>query len=213
VTAKKSIRKTQLGKEDWIRIAKTILIKHGIAEVKIEKIAAKLKVTIGSFYWHFKGRDELHAAIIADWLATNTKPLEEAVAHAGSDPRHQYLAFFGVWVLERNFDPAYDSAVRNWARISPQIAAIISKVEAERIKILHGIMMRFGFSAEEAMMRARVTYYHQVGYYALNIHEPTAARVSLAPDYAKILVGQDWMRALAGTDKIERAMRGEKVSF
>jgi AcrR family transcriptional regulator len=213
VATKKSTRKTQLGKEDWIRVAKTILIKHGIAEVKIEKIAAKLKVTIGSFYWHFKGRVELHEAIIADWLATNTKPLEEAVAQAGDDPRQQYLAFFGVWVLERNFDPAYDSAVRNWARISAPIAAIITKVEANRIQILYGIMKQFEFSDEEAMMRARVTYYHQVGYYALNIHEPTAARVALAPDYAKILVGTDWMRALAGTDKIERAMRGERVSF
>jgi AcrR family transcriptional regulator len=213
VTAKKSARKKQLGKEDWIRVAKTILIKHGIAEVKIEKIAAKLKVTIGSFYWHFSGRPELHEAIIADWLATNTKPLEEAVAHAGDDPRQQYLAFFGVWVLERNFDPAYDSAVRNWARTSSQIAAIISKVEANRIEILCGIMKRFGFPNDEAMMRARVTYYHQVGYYALNIHEPTSARVTLAPDYAKILVGTDWMRPLAGTNLIERAMKGENVSF
>jgi AcrR family transcriptional regulator len=210
---KKNARKMQLGKDDWIRVAKTILIKHGIGEVKIEKIAAKLKVTIGSFYWHFSGRPQLHEAIIADWLATNTKPLEEAVKQAGADPRHQYLAFFGVWVLERNFDPAYDSAVRNWARISPEIAAVMTKVEAARIDILNGIMQRFGYGLEEAMMRARVTYYHQVGYYALNIHEPTAKRVALAPDYAKVLVGFDWMRELAGTDKIERAMRGERVGF
>lgn len=212
-TAKKIVRKAQLGKDDWIRVAKTILIKHGIGEVKIEKIAAKLKVTIGSFYWHFSGRPALHEAIIADWLATNTKPLEEAVKQAGGDPRHQYLSFFGVWVLERNFDPAYDSAVRNWARTSPDIAKIMAKVEAERIDILCGVMKRFGYADEEGMMRARVTYYHQVGYYALNIHETTAARVALAPDYANILVGFDWMRELAGTDKIERAMRGERVDF
>lgn len=213
VMAKKIVRKVQLGKDDWIRVAKTILIKHGIGEVKIEKIAAKLKVTIGSFYWHFTGRPELHEAVIADWLATNTKPLKEAVEHAGNDPRHQYLAFFGVWVLERNFDPAYDSAVRNWARTSPNIATVMTKVEVERIGILWGIMKQFGYADEEAMMRARVTYYHQVGYYALNIHEPTAKRVALAPDYAKVLVGIDWMRELAGTDKIERAMRGERVVF
>jgi AcrR family transcriptional regulator len=210
---KKPKRKAQLGKEDWIRVAKTILIKHGIAEVKIEKIAAKLKVTIGSFYWHFKGRAELHDAIIADWLATNTKPLEEAVQRAGDDPRHQYLAFFGVWVLERNFDPAYDNAVRVWSHSSPHVSGIVTKVEAERIEILHGIMKRFGYDKPEAMMRARVTYYHQVGYYALNIHETTAKRVALAPEYAKILVGMDWMRELAGTDKIERAMRGEAVKL
>jgi AcrR family transcriptional regulator len=213
IKAKKADRKTQLGKDDWIRVAKTILIKQGIAEVKIEKIAAKLKVTIGSFYWHFKGRAELHDAIIADWLATNTKPLEEAVAHAGDDPRHQYLAFFGVWVLERNFDPAYDNAVRVWSHSSQHVALIVTKVESERIKILHGIMKRFGYANDEAMMRARVTYYHQVGYYALDIHEPTQARIALAPDYAKILVGFDWMSELKTVQQIEEAMSGKMIKF
>ena len=209
----KGQRKEQLGKADWINAAKQILIKHGISEVKIEKIAAKLKVTIGSFYWHFSGRPSLYDAIIEDWLATNTKPLEQAVATAGDDPRQQYLAFFGVWVLERNFDPAYDNAVRMWARTSPAIANIVAKVEAERIEILFGIFKQFGFQHDEALMRARVTYYHQVGYYAMNIHEPTAKRISLAPDYAKILVGFDWMRELGSDDVITRAMRGEKVEL
>jgi AcrR family transcriptional regulator len=212
-TKEASARKVQLGRADWIRAAKTILIKQGIAEVKIERIAAKLKVTIGSFYWHFSGRSELHAAILDDWLATNTKPLEDAVKHAGPDPRNQYLAFFGVWVLERNFDPAYDNAVRMWSRVSHEVAGTVTEVEAERIEILYGIMRAFGYDDAEARMRARVTYYHQVGYYALNIHEQTAKRIALAPDYAKILVGKDWMRELAGSDKIERAMRGEIVRF
>jgi hypothetical protein len=135
------------------------------------------------------------------------------VARAGDDPRQQYLAFFGVWVLERNFDSSYDNAVRVWSHSSPDVAAIVTRIEAERVKILYGIMKRFGYLDPEATMRARVTYYHQVGYYALNVHESTAKRIALAPDYAKILVGMDWMRELVGTDKIERAMRGERVNF
>lgn len=206
-------RKDQLGRADWIAAAKKILIKHGISEVKIEKIATKLKVTIGSFYWHFSGRPALYDAIIDDWLTTNTKPLENAVKNAGDDPRRQYLAFFGVWVLERNFDPAYDNAVRMWSRTSPKIGAIVAKIEAERIEILVGIYRAFGYLGAEAQMRARVTYYHQVGYYALNIHEAVADRISLAPDYAKILVGFDWMADLRDTDKIKRAMRGEDIGY
>ena len=209
----KPIRKEQLGKADWINAAKTMLIKSGIAEVKIEKIAAKLKVTIGSFYWHFSGRPALYEAIIEDWLATNTKPLEDAVKNAGPDPRHQYLAFFGVWVLERNFDPAYDNAVRMWSRTSPQIASVVAKVEASRIDILRNIFKNFGYAQTEADMRARVTYYHQVGYYAMNVKETTGGRVELAPDYANILTGFDWMRELLGSDKIKRAMGGEQVLF
>lgn len=209
----KTTKKDQLGQADWINAAKKILIKHGITEVKIEKIATKLKVTVGSFYWHFSGRPALYDALIENWLTTNTKPLAQAVKSAGDDPRRQYLAFFGVWVLERNFDPSYDTAVRMWSRSSPKIGAIVALVDAERIEILVGIYLRFGYLGEEARMRARVTYYHQVGYYAMNIHEPTAERISLAPDYAKILVGFDWMADLRGTDKVRRAMRGEDIGY
>jgi AcrR family transcriptional regulator len=204
---------TQLGRPDWIRIAKSVLIKEGFAAVKIERIAALLKVTVGSFYWHFSGRPELYEAIIADWLATNTKPLEEAVRNAGFDPRLQYLAFFGVWVLERNFDPAYDNAIRIWSQTSPKIGAVVTKVEHERIAILFEIFRGFGYADAEAQMRARITYYHQVGYYALKMKEPTSARVTLAPMYAKILCGFDWMGELAGTGKIELAMQGKPIAF
>lgn len=86
---------------------------------------------------------------------------------AGTDPRQRYLAFFGVWVLERNFDPAYDNSVRMWSRNSNAVATIVAKVEAERVEILQGIYRGFGYAAPQAAMRARVTYCHQVGYCAL----------------------------------------------
>ena len=174
---------------------------------------SKNKLTIGSFYWQFSGRPALYDAILEDWLATNTRPLEDAVKNAGGDPRHQYLAFFGVWVLERNFNPAYGNAVRMWSRTSPQIASVVAKVKASRIDILRGIYKNFGYASADAEMRARVTYYQQVGYYAMNVKETTTGRVDLAPDYANILRGFDWMRELAGTDKIKRAMSGELVEF
>ena len=45
------------------------------------------------------------------------------------------------------------------------------------------------YSPEEAMVRARVTYYHQVGYYALAVKESKAARRELLPLYLDVLVG------------------------
>lgn len=114
-----------------------------------------MAVTTGSFYWHFSGRQELHDALLKDWYDTNTAPLYEAVKTAGSDPRRQYLAFFGVWVLERDFDPRYDQAIRDWARISKAVANTLREVDASRIQLLLEVFENFGYSGLDAEMRAR----------------------------------------------------------
>lgn len=204
-------RKNALNRAAWIAAARKLLIKKGIVNVKVEPLAKTLGVTTGSFYWHFPGREALRKAVLQDWVDANTTPLFEAVQGAGEDPRHQYLAFFGVWVLERGFDPAYDQAIRAWARTSKEVSRILHKVDADRIDLLTEIMKGFGHEAFEARMRARITYYHQVGYYALDVHEPRQLRVKLAPYYAETLTGSKWMFELESVEEIRKGMEGAPV--
>jgi AcrR family transcriptional regulator len=198
-----------LGQRDWVLGARRLLIRRGIASVKVEPLAKLLKVTTGSFYWHFSKRQELYDALLQDWFDTNTTPLYEAVKTAGSDPRRQYLAFFGVWVLERDFDPKYDQAIRDWARTSKKVAAVLDEVDQGRIRLLMEIFENFGYSGLSAEMRARVTYYHQLGYYAMHVKEMRERRLQLAPYYADILTGYPWMQALRSVDEIRAGMLGE----
>ena len=201
-------KSTALTKKDWVTGARRLLIGRGITNVKVEPLAKILKVTTGSFYWHFSGREELYDHLLRDWIDSNTAPLHQAVEAAGSDPRQQYLAFFGVWVLERNFDPAYDSAIRDWARTSKKVARTLRQIDDDRIKLLIEIFENFGYQGVDAEMRGRVTYYHQVGYYAMNVRESRGKRLELAPYYADILTGSPWMHALNSTEEIRQAMAG-----
>lgn len=208
-------RKSRAGalqKRDWVIAARKLLIKRGISNVKIEPLARELAVTSGSFYWHFSRRQELHELLLQDWYETNTAPLFTAVERAGSDPRKQYLAFFGVWVMERDFDPRYDQAIRDWARSSRKVADVLRKVDESRIELLERIYANFGYRGIEAEMRARVTYYHQAGYYAIHVKEPRERRLELGPYYADILTGYRWMHALRSVEDIRAAMLGN-VSF
>lgn len=200
--------KNRLSRRDWVAAARNALIKYGIAQVKVEPLAKQLGVTTGSFYWHFSGREELYDNLLGDWINTNTAPLHKAVEAAGPDPRQQYLAFFGVWVLERDFDPAYDGAIRDWARTSKKVARTLRQIDDDRIKVLREIFENFGYRGIEAEMRARVTYYHQVGYYAMNVRESRKRRLQLAPYYADILTGSRWMHALNSTEEIRAGMAG-----
>jgi hypothetical protein len=48
---------------------------------------------------------------------------------------------------------------------------------------------RHGYAPEEALVRARVLYTMQVGYYALDLREPMEARLALAPHYLETFTG------------------------
>ncbi|MFM2303629.1 MAG: hypothetical protein RLZZ135_1039, partial [Cyanobacteriota bacterium] len=63
----------KLGRQDWVQAAIETLIEKGADAVKVDVIAKSLKITRGSFYWHFKNLDDLLAAIIQEWQAVNTE--------------------------------------------------------------------------------------------------------------------------------------------
>jgi AcrR family transcriptional regulator len=195
-----------LSRVDWIQGARKLLIKSGIAAVKVEPLALRLKVTPGSFYWHFKGREDLHNALLDDWYEANTASLHHAVETAGPDPRRQYMAFFGVWVLEIGFDPAYDRAVRDWAKTSRKVASRVQAVDANVIALLTGIFERFGYQGLQAAIRARITYYHQIGYYALDVKEEQDQRLELGPYYAEVLTGLPWRDQYSTPEDVRTAM-------
>ena len=49
---------SNLSREDWIDFALQKLSEEGIDKVKIAPLARVLAVTKGSFYWHFKDRND-----------------------------------------------------------------------------------------------------------------------------------------------------------
>jgi AcrR family transcriptional regulator len=176
-------------REDWVEAARRALVDGGVAKVKVEPLAAVLGVTTGSFYHHFRRRQDLLDAVLAHWEGANTEPLFRAVEHAGRSPDAQLDALFDAWLAESDYEPAYDSAVRDWARTFKPAEAAVRRVDSRRIGLLKSIFRGFGYDEDRAFIRARVTYFHQVGYYAMEIIEPQAVRRRLRPLYREVLVG------------------------
>jgi AcrR family transcriptional regulator len=179
----------RLSAQDWIKAARAAFIDGGIEAVKVDRLALSLGVTRGSFYWHFRSRAALLDALLRDWADSNTTPIVRAVEAAGDDGHARMLALIRTWIDETNFSPAYDSAVRDWARRSQRVAAAVRRIDARRIALLDSTFRRFGYPPDEALIRARVTYFHQVGYYALAIRETKRKRLALLPLYYRALTG------------------------
>ena len=178
-----------LTRQDWIKAAQTALIKSGIGAVRIVPLAKALGVTRGGFYWHFTGRNDLLKALLEDWERTNTASFEKILRRDRSDGHAEFQALVDLWVSESEFSPAWDSALRNWATLSKQAAAVVRRVDDNRIAMIREIYLHLGYKDPHALVRARIMYFHQVGYYTLALGETREQRERLLPVYVEALLG------------------------
>lgn len=198
------VAKGRLTREDWIAIARRALIASGVDDVKVDVLARRLKVTRGSFYWHFKSRQELLDALLTDWEANNRREIA-AVSRRAEEGDGELLELFQVWLGEDPNFPAFDIAIRVWARKSRSVAGLVRDIDEAWVASFQRIFERSGMDPMEAFVRARILYFHQIGYYALSINESLAERARLAPIYYRALTGSapsaEMEKALLALDK------------
>ena len=180
-----------LGREIWLDTARQALIEEGTAGIEINKLAKRLRSSRGGFYWFFKDRAQLLRELLDYWVRTSTVLFERILRTPGRNGMEEYLALTNLWIDEKEYDPKWDGAVRDWARTSKAVRKVVEAVDQKRIAILEQIFNDIGYLGKEAHIRARVMYYHQVGYYAMGVQESQKERRALIPYYRKVLTGRD----------------------
>lgn len=183
-------KRQPLGREIWLDTARQALIEEGTAGVEINKLAKRLGSSRGGFYWFFKDRAQLLEELLAYWERTSIVLFENVLRVPGSGMA-KYLAMTNLWIDEKDYDPKWDGAVRDWARTSDDVRKVVHDVDKKRIALLEQIFNEIGYTGQAAQIRARIMYYHQVGYYAMEVQESKRARRALIPHYRKALTGYD----------------------
>jgi hypothetical protein len=87
------------------------------------------------------------------------------------------------------FNHQLDFAVREWARRDGAVRRVIDRSDTARTEALAAMFARHGYPPEEADIRARVLYYQQIGYYALELNETLEERLSRVPRYLYAFTG------------------------
>jgi AcrR family transcriptional regulator len=178
------------GSEDvWLEAAYESLLDSGIDAVKILPLAKKLNLSRTSFYWFFKDREELLAALVSRWRDKNTGNLikqSEAYAESMSEAM---LNVFDCWLDKTLFDSQFEFAIRSWALQSPDILAEVQKADLLRLDALKRMLMRFGQGEIPAEVHSRTVYLVQIGYISMQSREDLAVRMRRIPEYVKIFTG------------------------
>lgn len=168
-TAEKSKR---LSREEWLAAALEVLKSEGVGKVNIVRIARDLGVTSGSFYWHFKDRNDLLRSLLDFWVSSKTEAvLEKADQGAPSERLFKLME-----ILTLGKEARYEVAVRAWAGFDKMAAAVVRGTDKRRIEWLRGIFHELGFSGIEAEMRARLFVYYQLAEPMVLWREPKSKR-------------------------------------
>jgi AcrR family transcriptional regulator len=173
--------------KDWIAAAREMLIEGGIAAVQINPLAGRLGVTRGGFYWRFRNRQDLLDQLLLDWEGSNARHFLDRLAEPGT-PSERLDRLIDMWIEERQFDPKLEAAIRQWGRIDEAVRERVRTVDLGRIAaIADHIYLLDGYGAEDAEARARITYFHQIGYFALELGETAEERSAMRPHYRRVL--------------------------
>jgi AcrR family transcriptional regulator len=139
-------------KDDYYRSALDLLAEGGVDALTIANLCSRLGVTTGSFYAHFGGIREFHAAFLEQWEAGRVYQLQEQMDDTTQPlERIDLLRRLAVGVNHEA-----ESAIRAWARTSPLVAEFQRRVDANREAVLVQAFLDIGIDKREAQVLARI---------------------------------------------------------
>src|SRR4051794_8549260 len=85
-----------LGRQPWLDAARWALIEEGTAGVEINKLAKRLGVGRGGFYWFFKSREDLLEELLLYWTQSGTVLFEHILQTNDDDGMREYHALINL---------------------------------------------------------------------------------------------------------------------
>lgn len=158
----------RLTRDNWLDEAFKAVVAGGFENVKVLAIAEKLKVTRGSFYWHFTDHADLVDSLLMRWKLAQLELDEKLKSHRSVDPI-QDLEF----VVDAAFNQAgselenllFEQALRALSHLHAGAAQLLVEVDAERINLFESKFLAIVKDKSKARDLAALLYLAIVGGY------------------------------------------------
>ncbi len=148
---------TRLSAQDWARAALEAIAAGGLSAVAVEPLARTLGVTKGSFYAHYRNRDELIDAALTEWVRGHGEAaLAEFAAIADPEQRLRDLLTTVVQAVQPLAPSVHLSLLGD--RNDPRVTAAVARVNRARLDLLTRTYRELGLPPNRAAHRARIAY-------------------------------------------------------
>ncbi|KAA8889478.1 TetR/AcrR family transcriptional regulator [Nocardia colli] len=148
---------TRLSARDWALAALKAIADGGLAAVAVEPLARTLGVTKGSFYAHYRNRDELIEAALAEWVRSHGDGgLAEYAAIADPAQRLRELLTTVVQAVRPLAPSVHLSLLGD--RNDPRVRDAVRQVNNARLELMTRTYRELGLPPDRAAHRARIAY-------------------------------------------------------
>lgn len=162
----------RLTREDWTAAALDVIGERGVAGLAVEPLAKTLGTTKGSFYWHFRDREELIAATLTRWEQEETDAVIALLAPL-PQPTDRLRQLVEAIFITHGETPDRSIALAAETGRS-DVAEVLSRVTDRRIGYVAEQLAASGVDAQEARHRALLAYTAYLGYSTLMRSAPAA---------------------------------------
>src|SRR5574337_1266206 len=181
--------RAQLDRSAWVNAATEILAENGLPGLRVELLAKRLKVTKGSFYWHFKDRSDLLQSVLLAWKEGRIRDIVKQTQCAPGDERAQIYRLMELYRASRSRrGMLIELAVRDWAQRDPVPAAVVGEVDDCRLQCARQLFLACGMSVQEATSRSLLLYAYVFGS-SLMIYENIQDLPRLRQEIADLVAG------------------------
>lgn len=159
----------RLTRSDWIDHGLRTLADDGAGFLKVGAMATALKVSRGSFYWHFRDLADFRSQLLLSWQKRTTDQVIREIDAEAEPDRLKAL-------LERAFDTkrrshraatsrewSAERAIRSWAMADEAVAAMVASVDASRVAYIAQLLVAADVEARQALSRATFLYWAYLG--------------------------------------------------
>lgn len=157
-----------LSPTDWIMAGFRALVTGGVQAIKVEAIAKSLKVSKGSFYWHFKDVSTFKSEMLEHWknIATHDIISTFSTNTYGLDSKEKLRSLIQIATSDLNEPyggPLVEPAIRNWARYDKNVAMVLDVVDTARLGFVKALFEEIDPDPAQCHSFARILYAALIG--------------------------------------------------
>lgn len=150
----------RLSASDWTEAALAAIAADGLAAVAVEPLAKRLGVTKGSFYAHFKDRDQLIEAALAAWERAHAEAFARA-SESPEDPAGKLRALLEMAIAATRTDTIQGRLLLESQ--DPRARAALRRVTEIRLARLESLFKDLRHPPAGAAQRATLAYAVYIG--------------------------------------------------
>ncbi|WP_291327898.1 TetR/AcrR family transcriptional regulator [Desulfovibrio sp. UCD-KL4C] len=152
VEGKKKVRRSAV---DLLDAGLNLLAEHSIQQLTIDALCKQLCVTKGSFYHHFKGREDYLERMLEHWVNEWTIKSMNSASLAGESAAQRFDA-----IVEKSHDLPLgpETSIRSWALTDSTAQRYLEKVDLIRMDYLYEIFKEISGSHNRALTLSQISY-------------------------------------------------------